>query len=100
MPLCKKGELAAAWRQAGLNDVRETSLRATLRFASFEDYWEPFRLGQGPAGAYVARLSPERQAELGRRLRRRLLGGETDHPFELQASAWAVRGTKGAPDGG
>jgi len=94
MPLCKKGELAAAWRQAGLHDVRETSLRATLRFSSFDDYWEPFRLGQGPAGAYVARLPSERQMELRERLRRRLLGAETDHPIELQASAWAVRGTK------
>jgi SAM-dependent methyltransferase len=94
MPLCKKGELAAAWRQAGLHDVGETALRATLRFSSFDDYWEPFRLGQGPAGAYVARLPPDRQMDLRERLRRRLLGAATDHPIELQASAWAVRGTR------
>jgi SAM-dependent methyltransferase len=94
MPLCKKGELAAAWTQAGLHDVRETSIRATLRFSSFDDYWEPFRLGQGPAGAYVARLPPDRQMDLRERLRRRLLGAKTDHPIELQASAWAVRGIK------
>ena len=99
MPLCKKGELAAAWRKAGLEDVREMSLRATTRFSSFDDYWQPFRLGQGPAGAYVARLPTERQMELGRRLRRRLLGAETDHPIELQASAWAVRGTKSLSEG-
>jgi SAM-dependent methyltransferase len=96
MPLCKQGELAAAWRKAGLHDVRETSLRATLRFTSFDDFWEPFRVGQGPAGAYVARLAKERQTELAERLRRRLLGGEPDHPIELEASAWAVRGTKAA----
>lgn len=95
MPLCKRGELAAAWRQAGLHDVTETSLRVTLHFASFDDYWEPFKLGQGPAGAYVARLPKERQTALAQRLRRRLLGAEADHPIELQASAWAVRGTKG-----
>ena len=99
MPLCKKGELAAAWRRAGLYDVRETSLGVTLRFGSFDDYWEPFRLGQGPAGAYVAQLPRERQTELGERLRRRLLGAEPDHPIELRASVWAVRGTK-APSGG
>jgi SAM-dependent methyltransferase len=100
MPLCKKGELAAAWRQAGLHDVRETPLRATLRFSSFADYWEPFTLGQGPAGAYVMRLPKERQNELGQRLRRRLLDGQTDHPIELQASAWAVRGIKAPSDAG
>jgi SAM-dependent methyltransferase len=100
MPLSKKGELAAAWQQAGLQDVKETSLRVTLRFASFDDYWEPFRLGQGPAGAYVARLPTERQNELGQRLRRRLLGTGADHPIELQASAWAVRGTRAPSESG
>jgi SAM-dependent methyltransferase len=94
MPLCKQGELRAAWRNAGLQDVEEISLSIPLRFASFGDYWEPFLLGQGPAGAYVAHLPSERQDELGRRLRHRLLGTEPDHPIELTARAWAVRGTK------
>ena len=98
MPLCKKGELAAAWRARGLSDVQETSLQVTLRFTSFDDYWEPFELGQGPAGAYVAHLPEERRTELAGRVRHRLLGNGSDHPFELQASAWAVRGTK--PRGG
>jgi SAM-dependent methyltransferase len=93
MPLCKPGELAAAWRRAGLEDVREEPLVITMRFASWEDYWTPFRLGQGPAGAYVAQLSPDRQAELARRIQQRLLAGG-DGPFELRARAWAVRGTR------
>jgi ubiquinone/menaquinone biosynthesis C-methylase UbiE len=97
MPLCKQGELAAAWQRAGLQDVRETSLSITMRFASFDDYWEPFRLGQGPAGAYVARLSPERQTELGHRLRQRLFPDGANPPIELSARAWAVRGTVTTP---
>lgn len=95
MPCSMSGPARARSRLPSLHDVRETSLRVTLRFASFDDYWEPFKLGQGPAGAYVARLPRERQTELGQRLRRRLLGAEADHPIELQASAWAVRGTRG-----
>jgi hypothetical protein len=92
MPVCKQGELAALFRRAGLNDVTEAPLTVTLHFATFEDYWEPFLLGQGPAGAYVAHLPKERQAQLAQRLRTRLLGGGPDHPIELRARAWAVRG--------
>jgi len=93
MPLCKRGELAGLWRQQGLDDVQETALTATLHFTSFDDYWFPFQLGQGPAGAYVAGLSTDRQAALEQRIRRRLLGGGSDGAFDLQARAWAVKGT-------
>jgi SAM-dependent methyltransferase len=93
MPLCKKGELAAFFREAKLHAVTETALVVTLRFGSFDDYWEPFRLGQGPAGAYVAKLSSERQSLLRVRLRERLLGDGADRPIELGARAWAVKAT-------
>jgi SAM-dependent methyltransferase len=88
MALCRRGELGALWRELGLVNEKEIALETTLRFASFEDYWEPFTLGQGPAGAFVAALSPERRNELASRLKQRLAGS-----IELRARAWAVRGT-------
>jgi len=93
MPLCRRGELAALFGQEGLKNVEETSLTVALRFASFDDYWAPFLLGQGPAGAYVAKLPRDRQIALGERLRKRLLGSTPDHPIEMQARAWAAKGT-------
>jgi len=90
MPLCRRGELARMWTQAGLMDVNEEPLVVTPRFTSFDDFWEPFLLGQGPAGAYVAQLSPQQTSALADRLRARLPRG----PFELRARAWAVRGTR------
>lgn len=93
MPLCKPGELAALFRDAKLEAVSETALVIQLRFSSFDDYWEPFALGQGPAGAYVAALSPERQRALRERLRARLLGNGADRPLEMRARAWAAKGT-------
>jgi SAM-dependent methyltransferase len=92
MPLCKRGELAAFWQRAGLKDVAEEPLTVTLHFATFEDYWEPFLLGQGPAGAYTTHLPKQRQTELARRLRQRLLGGGPDRAIEMRARAWAVKG--------
>lgn len=93
MPLCKPGELAALFRDAKLEAVSETALVIQLHFSSFDDYWEPFGLGQGPAGAYVAALSPERRRALRERLRTRLLGSEVDRALEMHARAWAAKGT-------
>jgi SAM-dependent methyltransferase len=92
LPLCRRGELADLWRQQGLDDVREEPLTVALRFASFDDYWAPFLLGQGPAGAHAAGASPERQAALADRLRAALLGDGPDRAITLQGRAWAVRG--------
>jgi SAM-dependent methyltransferase len=101
MPLCKNGELSAAWRAAGLDNVEEVPIVATLHFESFEDYWEPFLLGQGPAGAYTAKLAKDRQADLAARLRKRLVGDHPNpHAFDMRARAWAVKGMRRLPRDG
>src|SRR5262249_1621705 len=53
MPLCRAGELSELWKHGGLENVDEAPLSITMKFDSFADYWEPFLLGQGPAGAYL-----------------------------------------------
>jgi hypothetical protein len=92
MPLCRRGDLAALWREQGLQDVVEEGLTIETRFASFDDYWTPFLEKQGPAGAYVASLSAADRDALRLRLRRRLLGSGPDKALVMQARAWAVRG--------
>ena len=92
MPLCKRGELAALWRTQGLIQVDEQPLTIEMAFANFDGYWAPFLGGQGPAGAYVARLSEPAREALRLRLRKRLLGDGADRPFTLTARAWAVKG--------
>jgi SAM-dependent methyltransferase len=88
-PLSRAGGLAALWLATGLDDVVEGELTVVTAFTSFEDYWEPFLLGTGPAGAHVARLSDAGRAALRADLRSRLGPG----PFELTARARWVRGT-------
>ena len=92
MPFCKKGELAALWREHGLLDVEEVSLSIPLTFSSFGDYWSPFLEGQGPAGSYVGSLPPGQQLRLEQRLRHRVLAEGPDGPITLKARAWAVKG--------
>jgi SAM-dependent methyltransferase len=92
MPLSRRGELAALWREHRLQKVSEEALTIRTRFSSFDDYWSPFLDKQGPAGSYVAALAADEREQLRVRLRKRLLGDRPDSPIVLSARAWAVRG--------
>ena len=83
------GALRNLFVEAGLSGVEDTRLDVTVGFASFEDWWEPYRLGVGPAGDYVAGLGAEGVSRLAEACR----AGLPDGPFELTVSAWAARGT-------
>jgi SAM-dependent methyltransferase len=84
----REGDLAQLLHAAGLHEVDETALSVSVGHPSFEDWWEPFTLGVGPAGGYTADLDPRRQAQL-RELCRAMLPAA---PFVLTAQAWAARG--------
>jgi SAM-dependent methyltransferase len=84
----REGHLAKLFEAAGLEQVEEAELLAGVEHASFDAWWEPFGYGVGPAGAYVAKLSPEARAVLRDECRRLLPAG----PFVQSAVAWAARG--------
>jgi SAM-dependent methyltransferase len=94
LPLCRHSQLSALWLSQGMLAVGERPLTIEQPFTSFEDYWNPFLGGQGPAGAYVASLSPAARTVLSDRLRGRLASqlGNGAGPFVLTARAWAVKG--------
>lgn len=93
MRLCREGELSALWRQGGLEAVREKPLEITMRFSSFADYWDPFLLGQGPAGAYVRAMPDSGRQALREALKLRLAPESETESFELPARVWAVTGS-------
>jgi SAM-dependent methyltransferase len=95
MAFMREGELAALWRSVGLEDVRDTALHAHASYEDFDDLWEPFTLGVGPAGAFTASLDEDDRAALREAFRVRVDVG--DGPFELPAKAWAVSGRPGSP---
>jgi ubiquinone/menaquinone biosynthesis C-methylase UbiE len=84
-------ELAELWREAGIEDVETDNLTVETTYAEFDELWEPFTLGVGPAGAYCAKLAPERREELRERLFENV--GSPVGSFTLGARACAVRGT-------
>jgi SAM-dependent methyltransferase len=96
MPLCRSGELGALWKQGGLVKVEERPLDIAMQFTSFADYWDAFLLGQGPAGAYVAKLGSAEREALRVEVRRRLTVKSDTAAFTLRGRAWAARGARPA----
>ena len=82
----REGHLAQLFAQAGLGRIQAGTLTVRVRHDSFEQWWEPFTLGVGPAGTYVASLTPDHQAALRERCRGLLPAG----PIDITATAWAV----------
>jgi SAM-dependent methyltransferase len=88
LPGAREGDLERLLREAGLADVEEQLLTVEVEHASFEEWWEPFTLGIGPAGAYVQGLAQDARDRLRERCRELHPAG----PFAVSASAWAARG--------
>jgi SAM-dependent methyltransferase len=84
----REGHLASLFAQAGLGGAQVTTLTVQAHHANFEQWWEPFTLGVGPAGAYVTSLPPDRRSALRDQCRRHLPAG----PVEISATAWAATG--------
>jgi SAM-dependent methyltransferase len=83
-------ELDELWRRVGLSDVETDFLRVESTYAGFDELWEPFTYGVGPAGSYCAALTPEQREQLRDELFTGL--GRPDGEFTLGATACAVRG--------
>jgi SAM-dependent methyltransferase len=84
----RRGHLSELMAEAGLREVEETALPVHVEHSTFEEWWEPFTLGVGPAGAYLAKLSDDAQDELRASCRERL----PEPPFTLPARAWTGLG--------
>jgi SAM-dependent methyltransferase len=80
--------LVSILEDAGLRDVEATELAVTVTHPSFEEWWEPYLHGVGPAGEAVAALDPQVRGRLEETLR----GNLGPAPFDLTAVAYAARG--------
>ena len=89
LPGVREGDLVALATAAGLVGVSPSQLWVGTRYESFDEWWEPYTLGVGPAGGHVAGLAEEERRALRERCARRL----GDGPFDVVARAWCVRGS-------
>lgn len=89
-PFCTPEQLDALVTKAGFRSVETSSIEAPTVFKDFEDLWQPFTLGTGPAPGYCMSLDPELRQRLKDRLRMSLPHRE-DGSIPLKVRAWAVK---------
>jgi SAM-dependent methyltransferase len=82
------GQLEDLLGSCGLDDVVGGEVTATRSYTSFQDWWEPYTLGVGPAGDYVRSLDDATRDRVIAACRTRI----PDRQFTLDATAWAARG--------
>jgi SAM-dependent methyltransferase len=91
-PFCEPSALTELARAAGLASIECEAIEAPTVFRDFDDFWDPFTLGAGPAPGYCASLDPESRAVLRRALQERLPVG-ADGSIALKVRAWTVNST-------
>jgi len=89
LPGARHGALGALLRAAGLRNVQEGEVTVDVAYSDPEEWWSPFTLGVGPAGAYLETLDPD-QTE---RLKRAAMANLGSGPGEIRAAAWEASGT-------
>jgi SAM-dependent methyltransferase len=90
-PFCTLDALTALAADAGLAGVECAPIEIAAVFRDFDDYWQPFTLGTGPAPGYCASLAPDARERLRDELSGSLPRG-ADGSIALTARAWAVKG--------
>lgn len=91
-PMGRPGELARAWRDAGLRDVVQDTITIRMDFASFADFWAPAEGKDGPVAEYVGELDAASRTKLRDAVALAYLDGEADGPRSYAATAWVVKG--------
>jgi SAM-dependent methyltransferase len=88
-PGTNRAHLVELFAAAGLEDITTADHVVRLDLPGFDAWWQPFTLGVGPAGQYLASLDEAGQARMREGCRARL----PDGPFTAAGAAWAARGT-------
>jgi len=92
-PICNPDALRGLFQKSTLNQVETRPIDIDTTFKDFDDYWNPFLGGQGPAPGYVVSLSEGKRAQLRERIRASLPFA-ANGSIPLIARAWAVKGIK------
>ena len=91
-PLCRPEALEKLFASAGLKGVEVEAIDIPTRFSDFDDYWQPFLGGQGPAPAYAMSLDEIARGRLRDRIKA-CMPVAANGSISLTARAWAARAT-------
>jgi ubiquinone/menaquinone biosynthesis C-methylase UbiE len=88
-PGTAEGDIAERLARVGLRDVSGGALEVSVTYAGFEDFWQPFTFGVGPAGVALTALEADEQDAVRAALRAELPDGS----FTLAARCWYATAT-------
>jgi ubiquinone/menaquinone biosynthesis C-methylase UbiE len=91
-PMSRPGDLARAWRDAGLTDIEQGMLTIRMDYTCFADFWAPADGGDGPIAEYVRTLEADTRTKLKNMVGLAYLDGESDGARSYAATAWVVKG--------
>ncbi len=81
-----EGGLADLFERVGMTAPRSGALTVRVTLAGFEEWWDPFQLGVGPAGDYLRSLAPDVRDRVRARCRSLL----PEQPLTVEATAWTA----------
>jgi SAM-dependent methyltransferase len=84
----RRGHLTELFAAAGLREIEGSELSSDIEHPSFDEWWEPYTRGVGPAGGYLTGLDEAHREAIRGACRARISG----EPFVIAARAWAARG--------
>lgn len=90
-PICDPERLRGLFQTAGCRNVRVRAIDVPTDFRTFDDYWQPFWGGIGPAPTYLMSLHESARVALRNRLEEEL-PVDSSGAIHLVARAWAVSG--------
>ena len=90
-PFCTPEGLREMMVTAGVSKVETIAIEVSTMFTDFDDYWQPFTLGAGPAPAYCMSLDAAARHRLRLRMQQTLPIAENGS-IKLTARAWALKG--------
>jgi len=90
-PICNPDNLRDAFQKSSLKEIEVTKLDITILFKDFDDYWNPFLGGQGPAPSYLASLSKDLQVKLKNKIYN-ILPIDPDGSIKLLGRAIVIKG--------
>jgi SAM-dependent methyltransferase len=89
-PFCTPEGLTDLANEANLHSVQVTAIEVPTVFKDFEDFWNPFTLGTGPAPGYCKSLTDDARDRLKARLSE-TLPRQANGSIQLTTRAWAIK---------
>ena len=87
----RRDNMRTLWEKTGLQSIETRVIHIPIGYTDFDDFWQSYRVPEGPAGMAMRKMSPPQIEQLKEALREELPTG-ADGQIAYEAFANAVSG--------